>query len=183
MSSSNKHQINRNDIIGWGCHEIADFGTLWMAWSQRGLTHLCYHALRLSAEDVEKEADVPEPFVNALCDYFAGRPVVFNKLALDPQGTPFQMRVWQALRNIPHGQVRSYAGIANDIGSPRAMRAVGAANGKNPISILIPCHRVIAADFGLGGYTGGLDRKKHLLALEGARLVDNKVQPGQLTLF
>jgi O-6-methylguanine DNA methyltransferase len=79
--------------------------------------------------------------------------------------------------------VRSYAAIANAIGSPRAMRAVGGANGRNPLAIVVPCHRVVEADMGLGGYTGGLHLKRFLLQLEGARVVADRVQPGQLALI
>jgi methylated-DNA-[protein]-cysteine S-methyltransferase len=97
--------------------------------------------------------------------YFAGEHVVFD-LPLAPVGTPFQSGVWDALRGIPYGETVSYAEIARRVGRPSAMRAVGAANGRNPIAILIPCHRVIGANGTLTGYGGGLDRKQALLALE-----------------
>ena len=83
-----------------------------------------------------------------------------------PQGTPFQLRVWRALQDIPYGRTCSYAELAAAVGSPRACRAVGQANGRNPLMIVIPCHRVIAAGGGLGGYSGGLDIKRFLLRLE-----------------
>ena len=98
-------------------------------------------------------------------EYFAGERREFS-VALAPAGTPFQMRVWQALRAIPYGETISYLELAQRVGSPRAFRAVGQANGHNPISIIVPCHRVIAADGSLGGYGGGLERKRTLLALE-----------------
>ncbi len=98
-------------------------------------------------------------------EYFAGARREFS-IALDPVGTPFQMRVWQALRAIPYGETISYLDLAQRVGNPRAFRAVGQANGHNPISIIVPCHRVIAADGSLGGYGGGLERKRILLALE-----------------
>lgn len=85
-------------------------------------------------------------------------------------GTPFQRRVWEALRAIPRGKTTTYAELAAAIGSPKAVRAVGAAVGRNPLSILIPCHRVIGRDGSLTGYAGGLTRKKHLLALEGLNI-------------
>lgn len=97
--------------------------------------------------------------------YLNGELTVFD-LPLNSQGTEFQKKVWQALLNIPYGQLVSYQTIAEQIGSPKAVRAVGAANGKNPISIIVPCHRVIAKDGKLTGYSGGLNRKKWLLAIE-----------------
>ncbi len=97
--------------------------------------------------------------------YFAGHRKDF-KLRLSPQGTVFQRRVWQALTEIPYGEVCGYGDLAQCMGKPRAARAVGQANGANPIPIIIPCHRVIAGDGSIGGYTGGLTTKKFLLALE-----------------
>ena len=97
--------------------------------------------------------------------YFAGRLRTFD-LPLAPAGTPFQQRVWSALRGIPFGETRSYAQLAKAIGKPSAMRAVGAANGRNPIAIIVPCHRVIGADGSLTGFGGGIERKKFLLSLE-----------------
>jgi methylated-DNA-[protein]-cysteine S-methyltransferase len=102
-----------------------------------------------------------------LREYFAGARRVFD-LPLAPRGTPFQEAVWQALRAIPFGETRSYAAIATAIGRPSAMRAVGAANGKNPIAIIVPCHRVIGADGSLTGFGGGLPRKRWLLRHEGS---------------
>jgi methylated-DNA-[protein]-cysteine S-methyltransferase len=98
--------------------------------------------------------------------YFAGELKEFE-LALAPHGTPFQQRVWEALRTIPHGATTTYATLAERLGDPRATRAVGLANGRNPIPIVIPCHRVIGADGSLTGYGGGLERKQWLLAHEG----------------
>ena len=100
-----------------------------------------------------------------LREYFGGRRRGFD-LPLDPSGTPFQQAVWRALRTIPYGQTRSYAQIARQIGRPSAARAVGAANGRNPVSIVVPCHRVIGAGGKLTGFAGGLKIKAQLLALE-----------------
>lgn len=100
-----------------------------------------------------------------LAAYFAGRLRRFD-LPLAPRGTPFQLRVWRALQDIPYGRTCSYSELATAVGSPRACRAVGQANGRNPLMIVIPCHRVIAAGGGLGGYSGGLDIKRFLLRLE-----------------
>ena len=102
-----------------------------------------------------------------LAEYFAGRRKVFD-LALDFAGTAFQQKVWRALLTIPFGETRSYAQIAKQIGHPTAVRAVGAANGRNPISIVTPCHRVIGSSGALTGFAGGLAAKEHLLRLEGA---------------
>jgi methylated-DNA-[protein]-cysteine S-methyltransferase len=109
-----------------------------------------------------------EPFATAadqLAAYFAGRLTDFT-LPLAPAGTPFQRRVWSALQDIPYGETRSYGQLADKIGNPAAVRAVGLANGSNPIALVIPCHRVIGADGSLTGYGGGLDRKRYLLELE-----------------
>ncbi len=103
-----------------------------------------------------------------LGEYFAGRRTAFT-LTLDFTGTEFQKQVWQALLTIPFGETRSYADIARQIGKPRAVRAVGAANGRNPVSIVAPCHRVIGANGKLTGFAGGLDAKARLLELEGPR--------------
>jgi methylated-DNA-[protein]-cysteine S-methyltransferase len=100
-----------------------------------------------------------------LDEYFAGRRQRFT-VKLDVSGTPFQRKVWDALGTIPFGETRSYGQIAEQIGSPRAVRAVGAANGRNPVSIVTPCHRVVGSTGHLTGFAGGLERKAYLLALE-----------------
>jgi methylated-DNA-[protein]-cysteine S-methyltransferase len=101
-----------------------------------------------------------------LRDYFAGRRTQFE-LPLDLQGTPFQQIVWQALLRIPAGGTCTYAAIAREVGAPQAVRAVGAAVGRNPVSVIVPCHRVLGHDGSLTGYAGGLHRKQALLQLEG----------------
>jgi methylated-DNA-[protein]-cysteine S-methyltransferase len=101
-----------------------------------------------------------------LTEYFSGTATEFD-LPLGPHGTPFQIRVWEALRAIPHGQTISYGELARRLGAPKAMRAVGAANGRNPIPIIVPCHRVIGARGDLTGFGGGLERKRWLLDHEG----------------
>jgi len=100
--------------------------------------------------------------------YFAGACDALDVLTVRPAGTPFELRVWRALRDIPTGETASYAEIARRVGSPRAARAVGAANHRNPIAVAIPCHRVIGADGRLIGYAGGLERKRWLLDREAA---------------
>jgi methylated-DNA-[protein]-cysteine S-methyltransferase len=105
-----------------------------------------------------------------LDEYFAGDRREFD-LELDPHGSRFELRVWKALRRIPYGETETYGELAERIGSPGRARAVGAANARNPIAVVIPCHRVIGADGSLTGYAGGLERKRWLLRHEGALLV------------
>ncbi len=105
------------------------------------------------------------PAIEQLGAYFAGELTDFD-LELAPQGTPFQSRVWSALCDIPYGETFTYGRLAAHIGRPTASRAVGLANGKNPLSIIVPCHRVIGSDGSMTGYGGGLERKRFLLALE-----------------
>jgi methylated-DNA-[protein]-cysteine S-methyltransferase len=100
-----------------------------------------------------------------LHEYFSGERTSFD-LELEPRGTPFQHRVWQALRQIPYGETMRYGELAERIGRPAAARAVGAANGANPIAVIIPCHRLIGANGALTGYAGGVERKQALLDLE-----------------
>jgi methylated-DNA-[protein]-cysteine S-methyltransferase len=109
-----------------------------------------------------------------LDEYFAGQRMEFD-LRLNPHGTPFQLKVWQALRTIPYGVTASYGQQARLLGDPGSSRAVGLANGKNPISIVVPCHRVIGADGSLTGYGGGLAAKRWLL--------DHEAKHAGLTLF
>ncbi len=101
-----------------------------------------------------------------LREYFAGRRRTFT-VKLDLEGTEFQRKAWQAMRKIPFGETISYGDQARKVGKPKAYRAVGSANGKNPIPIIVPCHRVLASDGSLGGYSLGLSMKRRLLALEG----------------
>jgi methylated-DNA-[protein]-cysteine S-methyltransferase len=116
----------------------------------------------------DRRATGVEPFKAAadqLEAYFAGTLTRFT-LPLAPRGSAFQQRVWEALQEIPYGETESYGALAERIGSPGAARAVGLANGRNPIGIVIPCHRVVGSNGSLTGYGGGLDRKKQLLDLE-----------------
>jgi len=114
--------------------------------------------------------------VDQLGAYFAGELTEFD-VELDLRGTEFQQRVWKALLTIPYGETRSYGEIAEQIGAPGAARAVGLANGHNPVAIVVPCHRVIGANGSLTGFGGGLGRKRKLLELEKSRA------PADLTLF
>ena len=117
------------------------------------------------AGDLSRDPGVLEPVRRQLEAYFQGERQGFE-LALAPRGTPFQLRVWAELVKIPFGATLSYGELARRLGNAKLTRAVGAANGANPISILIPCHRVIGADGSLTGYAGGLDLKRALLKLE-----------------
>jgi methylated-DNA-[protein]-cysteine S-methyltransferase len=123
--------------------------------------------VRLNIEGEDHSHPVLVEAERQLNEYFAGRRTAFE-LKLDFAGTSFQRKVWNALLTIPFGQTRSYGQIAEQIGSPSAMRAVGAANGRNPISIVAPCHRVIGATGKLTGFAGGLETKAYLLSLERA---------------
>jgi len=123
------------------------------------------HRSTLVAPNLEPEHPVLAEAERQLSEYFAGTRRQFD-LPLDPRGTEFQKKVWLALRKIPFGKTQSYAEIAKSIGAPRASRAVGAANGKNPLPIVVPCHRVIGANGALTGFGGGLENKARLLALE-----------------
>lgn len=122
-------------------------------------------------------------YLDALRRYFDGEDVSLDAIPVALRGTPFQRRVWEALRTIPRGKVVSYAHIAKRIGVPRGMRAVGLANGKNPIPVIVPCHRVVEANGTLGGFSGGLENKRKLLALEGVSVVQDRVLAGQGSLF
>ncbi len=112
----------------------------------------------------------PDLVANALAAYFAGRTDALDALSVAQGGTSFQRQVWAALRRIPAGTTCSYGDIARQLGRPKAVRAVGQANSANPVSLVQPCHRVIASGGGPGGYAGGLERKARLLAHEGVRL-------------
>lgn len=126
-------------------------------------------ALRFGAGGGQRNAVRCKRVGRQLAEYFAGKRRRFE-LELAPSGTVFQRRVWKALTEIPYGQVVSYGEIARRIGLPGAARAVGQANGANPIPIVIPCHRVIAADGTIGGFSSGLDIKRRLLGIEQVRL-------------
>jgi O-6-methylguanine DNA methyltransferase len=117
-------------------------------------------------ESVESSAEL-RPYLDQLRQYFAGERREFS-VPLDLHGTEFQLQCWLALLKIGYGEIRTYAQLARAVGSPNGFRAVGAANGANPVSIIVPCHRVIASDGTLGGYGGGLDVKEKLLRLKGA---------------
>ena len=147
-------------------------GPLTLAGEDGVLTRLDMHEQRHLSPDREtwtRDDHAFDDVVEQLGAYFDGDLKEFDvRLRLD--GTPFQQTVWAALQEIPYGETWSYAELALHVGKPGAQRACGSANGRNPVAIIVPCHRVIAASGGLGGYGGGLDRKRHLLDLEQGRL-------------
>jgi methylated-DNA-[protein]-cysteine S-methyltransferase len=149
-------------------------GRLKLVATGRGLAAVLWAAeppgrVRMTIDAEDARHPVLADAERQLAEYFAGRRTKFS-LTLDFAGTPFQRKVWNALLTIPFGKTRSYAQIAKQIGSPSASRAVGAANGRNPIAIVAPCHRVIGAGGKLTGFAGGLEAKAYLLALESGRV-------------
>ena len=146
-------------------------GELTLVASDKGLTAILWEddkANRVPLEDMREDDHhaVLQETARQLEEYFSGRRKSFS-VPLDFRGTDFQKKVWEALLTIPFGETRSYAQIAEQVNSPKAVRAVGAANGKNPISIIAPCHRVIGSNGDLTGFAGGLEAKTLLLSLEG----------------
>ena len=168
MRSSRTKKQSQEYVVGL---PETPLGPLRLCFTDRGLA-----ALEFAGEEAspapEHDASPPhlKPLIEAakreLTGYFAGVRTDFAALTLNPRGTPFQLRVWQELRRIPWGRTISYGELALRAGNPKASRAVGQANAVNPIPLIIPCHRVIAADGGLGGYSSGLDRKRWLLRHE-----------------
>jgi len=158
-------------------------GPLFLAASENGLVALEFDQrlegqqtirpnprdLRVESDAVrfEESASAMSIYIRELAEYFSGHRREFT-FPLDLRGTEFQLACWRALLAIPYGQTRTYAGIARAIGRPLGFRAVGMANNRNPVAIVVPCHRVLASDGTLCGYGGGLDTKRKLLELEGA---------------
>ncbi len=143
-------------------------GPLLLAGDESGLTELSFMAGKGKGRNDPSWREDPRPFkepIRQLRAYFKGELRGFD-LPLRPTGTPFQLRVWRELQTIPYGETTSYGKLAARLGQPHAARAVGLANGTNPIPIIIPCHRVIGSDGSLTGYGGGLRIKEKLLALE-----------------
>jgi methylated-DNA-[protein]-cysteine S-methyltransferase len=152
--------------------ETGLIGTLTLAGDEKGLRHIFFqkekNPLSVSA-DWKRMPDFFLPVKAQLHAYFIGELRQFA-LPLAPVGTPFQLKVWEALKTIPYGRLASYKTIAEAIGNPKAVRAVGGANGKNPLPIIVPCHRVIGADGSLTGFGGGLETKQRLIDLERAMI-------------
>ncbi|MDI6852338.1 MAG: methylated-DNA--[protein]-cysteine S-methyltransferase [Deltaproteobacteria bacterium] len=167
-------------------------GLAFMFFSDKGLTRLAFAEEKDFKEGVmvggtPETESLPKGLLQewhqrvaqALEDYFTGDNGVANNLPLDLKGTPFQLRVWQELRKIPRRETISYQELARRAGSPQAARAAGQACGANPVPILIPCHRVVAADGSLGGYSSGLERKRWLLKHEGVNVEKGKGRKGE----
>ena len=162
---------------------VSPIGPLFLAASEKGLVALEFDArlpgqqtIRPNPRDLRSESGAVRfensesrmsGYVRQLDEYLAGRRREF-RFELDLRGTEFQLACWRALLAIPYGETRTYADIARAVGRPQGFRAVGMANNRNPIAIVVPCHRVIASDGTLCGYGGGLDTKRKLLQLEGA---------------
>lgn len=142
-----------------------EIGEMGIAENGTAITDLFFSCEELEEDAVIEETSLIKKAASQLQRYFTGTLKDFD-LPLAPAGTPFMCSVWDALRTIPYGETRSYRDIAQSIGNPKACRAVGMANNRNPIAIFIPCHRVIGAEGNLVGYSAGLDVKQYLLALE-----------------
>lgn len=182
----------RNASVGQGLLELPGIGEVRLAWSEKGLL-----LLELPSSEPEAGAqamvdrgieapevtDVPAQYADLLAAYAAGDAVEPATLPVDLYGTPFQLRVWAALRTIPRGNVRTYGGIATDLNQPRAVRAIGMANSLNPVALAVPCHRVVESGLKLGGFSAGPTMKRKLLALEGVSVEAERVRPGQLELW
>ncbi|MEW6057334.1 MAG: methylated-DNA--[protein]-cysteine S-methyltransferase [Bdellovibrionota bacterium] len=154
-------------------------GRLYLVASEKGLLGVFWkkqpEPMAPSLKGAKPEIKVLWQAVNELDEYLNGRRKKFD-VPLDVAGTPFQERVWDQLSKIPYGKTYSYKEIASQIKNEKAVRAVGTANGKNPVCIIVPCHRVIAADGSLGGYSGGIEIKRRLLELEKGLLSAERVE-------
>ncbi|WP_269465164.1 methylated-DNA--[protein]-cysteine S-methyltransferase [Halomonas huangheensis] len=177
-----KDRMKRNDWLtleGLQCfrppaHEA--LGTLVIGATSRGIARLDFMNEEQASQIPHRPNAQTEACHAQLQEYFAGQRHDFE-LALDASGTDFQRQVWQALTRIPYGETRSYSELAESLGRKGAQRAIGSANGRNPIAVIVPCHRVIGSDGSLTGYAGGIGRKQWLLAFE-AQEVPLELQPG-----
>jgi AraC family transcriptional regulator of adaptative response/methylated-DNA-[protein]-cysteine methyltransferase len=173
MTPSAWRNGGRGETIRW-THFDSPLGEMLIAATSKGICRLTFDDSEESLRRLFPNAAIVED-AGGLRDLIEGalaaieRPLAASELPIDVAGTAFQEAVWRELRKIPAGETRSYAQIAAAIGQPKAVRAVGTANGDNHVAVLIPCHRVIRSDGSLGGYAGGLDRKRQLLAAEGHR--------------
>lgn len=170
-------------------HDVcpSPIGALTIVVSDRGLRALLWENDRagrvtVPVEPRRRRTDLSSEVARQLSEYFAHQRTAFD-VPLDPRGTPFQERVWQALREIAYGDTVSYGEQARRLGDAGLARAVGAANGRNPISIIVPCHRVVGANGSLTGFAAGLDAKRFLLNLEGAAVVRPATKDAIPTLF
>ena len=157
-------------------------GPLLLSGDEQGLRGIAFQAGPHAAVPASRWTRAREPFESAIAqleEYFAGTRRRFD-LPLAPEGSPFQRQVWAMLRRIPYGETTTYGELARNLGRSSAARAVGAANGQNPIPIVIPCHRVVGSDGSLTGFGGGLDVKRRLLALEARYRPAGKGVTGEL---
>lgn len=155
------------------CHIATSLGAMYATTTDDALSGLYFdggrHAPTIDPRWVEDASHAAlRACATQLSEFIAGKRVAFD-LPIAPAGTPFQRRVWAEIAKIPFGETLSYAELARRAGAPGAARAAGAATGRNPLSIVVPCHRVVGSSGRLTGYAGGLDRKRHLLEIEGAR--------------
>jgi O-6-methylguanine DNA methyltransferase len=181
--------------VGWARFDAPVLGPLFVVWVGEGLVMVRFggepaprdELLRVLPE-LPSIGELPEAVLPAVVsETFSA---YFDRAAIDPcalpvrlSGSPFHRRVWECLRAVPRGSVRTYAGLAMDVQSPRATRAVGTAMARNPLPIVVPCHRVVASGSSLGGFSAGLERKRALLALEGVKVEGERVHFGQLDLL
>jgi methylated-DNA-[protein]-cysteine S-methyltransferase len=165
-----------NTLVAQARHDTP-LGTVTLAATAHGLAGLWFDGQRHHPGALDAPVDATQRWIAQAADeldaYFEGRRRRFD-VTLDLGGTAFQRAVWQALLAIAAGRVRSYLDVATRLGAPSASRAVGAAVGRNPVSVIVPCHRVLGSDGSLTGYAGGLDRKRALLALEGSLLAQER---------
>lgn len=177
------HTVRKEKMMRYGCYIDSPVGVLQLVEKDGALTHVLFCSRRSPKPPTEKghevlasvggktvyfeEAKTPllAEVERQLTEYFHGERTVFD-IPLAPEGTPFQLKAWEGLQTIPYGETRTYKQMAEYAGSPRGYRAIGLANNRNPISIIVPCHRVIGSDGKLVGFGGGLDTKQLLLDLE-----------------
>lgn len=146
-------------------HFLSPIGTLEIKGDEDGISQVLFLD---ESPSIQESSHILDECAKQLNEYFENKRTVFE-LKLNPEGTDFQKSVWKELQNIPHGKTISYMDLAKHLGDPKVIRAAGTANGKNPIAIIIPCHRVIGSDGGLTGYAGGLKRKQWLLEHESSQ--------------
>jgi methylated-DNA-[protein]-cysteine S-methyltransferase len=167
------------------CEISTPIGPLRLSGDEEGLREISFGSASRAAATPPGQRFSRAPFeavIEELEEYFAGRLTRF-RVELAPRGTPFQLRVWSLLQEIPYGETTTYGEIARRLGRPSACRAVGAANGRNPIPVIIPCHRVVGADGSLTGFGGGLAIKDALLRLESGGRYPPAHEPGPLLPF